>query len=683
MSFILQEPFTFINVKLTNAGRRQLSLGSLGFASYMFSDREVNYSIDRTLSYLPTSNRILSPVDNQPGLLSSFDGTLAQPLLSQYVSSAMQFATAQTPSYGFFSGFGGSYSAAPTSYSIDSTKILGSDRLDYSANTNGTSQITLAGVNNTPTVGNLVRIAWSSPNYTGNTSFSGNIPEMSATPLNYLFYRIVSGSSTPNTYLLDRAIPNFNNAYSASTKYTEALFYPAQSVETFYGSGATVDPQLWNMNIVRTSSVPGTNSGISGYTSYGSIEYNGVKQYFGFSSETPSFGVVHYTNQFSGNTYAEALIEQSVRVDLPYIMWWNTAGNNGQLMQQGTSLFDIYGTTVTDPISNTNYRNLADGIGSTARVVGRVYHSLKTIVITDQELLTAMTYKADRNWTLPDFNLSLTPNPHYPLNNSQATGLCQSGYTYYVTYLCSSQPYSPNVSYGFNSGLHCGYIHKIDGGVDNFGNPQFLSLNFAPNSFPFLRSSSSMSSTTYSGTGWNCNEVQILVNQQLSGYSYNVGDVPSDGWVLVSSGGSGNGIYTGDTTDLSIDPLKLAGYNFIISQQDYNSGSTYTLPTQYTGETDYKNFSGLTFGNESFFYGNVSANILATTYKTLITAVGGNNDYNDSLNGSYDPLLDDNTYITEVSIFDTNNNLVAVGKPSYPVTKNNARYLVIQLEMDF
>ena len=192
-----------------------------------------------------------------------------------------------------------------------------------------------------------------------------------------------------------------------------------------------------------------------------------------------------------------------------------------------------------------------------------------------------------------------------------------------------------------------------------------------------------MSASTYSGTGWNCNNVQILVNQQLSGYNYNVGDVPSDGWVLVSSGGTGNGVYTGETVDLSIDPLKLAGYNFIISQQDYISGSTYVLPTQFSGETDFNNLTGLTFGNESFFYGNVTANILATTYKTLITAVGGNNDYNDSLNDSYNPLLDDNTYITEVSIFDSNNNLVAVGKPSYPVTKNNARYLVIQLEMDF
>ena len=36
---------------------------------------------------------------------------------------------------------------------------------------------------------------------------------------------------------------------------------------------------LWNMNIVRTQSVAGTPLSVSGYTSYGSIEYNGTKQY--------------------------------------------------------------------------------------------------------------------------------------------------------------------------------------------------------------------------------------------------------------------------------------------------------------------------------------------------------------------------------------------------------------------
>ena len=42
MGYILNEPKTFINVKLTDVGRRQLSLGNLVFSTAVFSDREIN-----------------------------------------------------------------------------------------------------------------------------------------------------------------------------------------------------------------------------------------------------------------------------------------------------------------------------------------------------------------------------------------------------------------------------------------------------------------------------------------------------------------------------------------------------------------------------------------------------------------------------------------------------------------
>lgn len=678
MGYNLQEPQSFINVKLTDVGRRQLSMGQLNFASCLFSDKEINYSIDRLNRYIPTSNRILSPVDQEPSLSLNFDGTNPQLLLSKFVTSAKQFSTAHTETYGFFSSI-------TDSFFIDSTKILGADKFLYSANTYGGKQVVFGGVLNTPTVGNFVRIGWSSPNYTTNLQYTGNISEYSATPLNYLFYRIVSGSPASNTYLLDRDIPNFSGYFSSgstSGKSTNVIFYPSQSVENFYGSGATVDPKLWNFNITRTSSNPGTTEGISGYTSYGSLEFNGTKQYLGFSAETPVFGVLHYTNAYTGNTYAEALIEGTVEIDIPYIMWWNTEGNNGEVMTQGLTLYDVYGDTVKDTLAGTTYRLLRDGIGSTSRAVGRVYHKLKIMIIDDQELLTSLSYKSNRNWTLPDYSLTLVQSPKFPLSPSQASGMCETGFTYFVTYLTESSAYSSNVSYGFGNGLHCGYIKKIDGAADVNGNPQFLSLSFPSNSFPFLRSSSSMSGASISGTGWNTNKVQVLVNKQSKDFDYQIGNVPEEDWIRVSNV-VGNGIYTGDSTDLSINPLKLAGYSFIMSVEDYNSGTTYTLGKIFTGETDFNSATGMTFGNESFFYGNINSDIMAVTYKTLITATASNNDFNDSLNSSYDPLYDENTYITEVAVLDSNNNLVAVGKPSYPITKNDGRYIVIQLEMDF
>jgi len=192
---------------------------------------------------------------------------------------------------------------------------VGVDVLYYSANTNGGKVIELYGLT-TPNMGDYVRIPWSSPYFEQDLGYAQPIEEFSGTPLNSLFYRITSGTSTPNQYILDREIPDFNGVYTSSSgKSTYVAFYPSAPIESFYGSGTTVDPKLWNFNIVRTSSVPGTTSGISGYTSYGSIQYNGTKQYLGFSAETPAFGILHYTNNFTGNTYAEQLLEKTIEVD--------------------------------------------------------------------------------------------------------------------------------------------------------------------------------------------------------------------------------------------------------------------------------------------------------------------------------------------------------------------------------
>jgi hypothetical protein len=433
------------------------------------------------------------------------------------------------------------------------------------------------------------------------------------------------------------------------------------------------------MNIVRTNSVEGSFITGSGFTTYGSVQYAGAKHFFGFSSDTKAVGIIHFTNEYSGNTYAEQFIEKSFVLNLPTIMWHNVGAANGQGITYGLTAYDYYGDSYFDVSANTTFRFMRDGIGSSSNIIGRVYHKLKMAVITDQELLAAMTYKSNRSYTLPPLSASLVANPAYPLSTADATGLCKSGYTYFVTYIPESYPiYTSGASYGYAPALHCEYISVIDGQVDVNGNPQYLNLNFPSKAFPYMRSSSNMN--TYSGTGWNANSVQILVNEQLTSAGYNKGNVPENGWVRVSNKlAGGNGIYSAGTyLDLTIDPLKLAGYNFTISQEDFNSGSTYYLDSNFTEGTD-----NLFFGDESFVFGNLDVNILATTYKTSIVAYATNDQVNTSKNFSYDPNLDTNTYITEIGILDQNNNLVATGKPTYPIRKSIGRFLTFQLEIDF
>jgi hypothetical protein len=158
------------------------------------------------------------------------------------------------------------------------------------------------------------------------------------------------------------------------------------------------------------------------------------------------------------------------------------------------------------------------------------------------------------------------------------------------------------------------------------------------------------------------------------------GNVPADNWVVMS----GQGIFdctTATPVTNTVDPVALNSYQFIMSREDYVSGSTSGNYVMWSGHTSNGNY--LNFGDESFFFGTVDAQIFTTTYKTIITVVAANYEYNSSTNDTFNSLTDDYTYITEVAILDEQNNTVAVGKPTYPLKKANSRYLAFQLIIDF
>ena len=86
-------------------------------------------------------------------------------------------------------------------------------------------------------------------------------------------------------------------------------------------------------------------------------------------------------------------------------MWHkNTGSTIGVTLSQSGAQQTLTGLT-------TNYFDLADQHGN---IVGKVFNDLQIFVIEDQELLFAMSYKANRSWTLPEFtaalNVSLCPN---------------------------------------------------------------------------------------------------------------------------------------------------------------------------------------------------------------------------------------------------------------------------------
>ena len=101
-----------------------------------------------------------------------------------------------------------------------------------------------------------------------------------------------------------------------------------------------------------------------------------------------------------------------------------------------------------------------------------------------------------------------------------------------------------------------------------------------------------------------------------------------------------------------------------------------TLPSAY-------DTTSFMFGDENFFFGNLSTDIKATIYKTLFTINVLPNTFITSLNPTFN--ADNNKVaITEMGIYDSDYDLVAIGKFSQPLTrKSYADMLIIQASIDF
>lgn len=667
MSFNNLESTNYINIKLTDEGRNQISLGKLKFSKLVFSDREVDYGIDFSYNYNIDSNRILSPIDTHPDIEPfNFDGSSARVLNQNSVTSLKQFITGGTITNGLLSGDSANYSLLNV--------FKDSTTLTYSSQNWGTNEIIYNGSMSVDT-GDLIFVGWipvqSSSNILDSSPYS-----ISGVPLNGLWYGVLSADSGSSSITLDRPIPDFT-----STSQDVGVFsYPFNGIQNFYGSGLTQSTNAWNINIVRTYDVAGTNvgiEGISGFTQYGSLEYSGTKTYFGFSSDTPTFGIIHYTNEYTGNTHGEQFIEGTAQLEMPTLMWHKITGyTNSNASIMGHTFYDAYGKSIYDPVARTTYKNLRDGISSGDTIVGRVYHKLKLFIITDQEILNALSYKSNRSYTFPEPIVELTSHSNSNTPYYSVSGLCESGKTYFVTLAFENSVYGASTSFGYQSSVHSGYIKKIQGENDVNGRPKFLKISFPANSFPYMRSDTNISS----GTGWNSNYVQVLINEQLTDYNYNIGNVPPTGWIRVSSATTGgNGVYkASDYGDSTIDADKLNAYSFVVSRQDYNSGSTYNLYSGLTANQDVLNF-----GDESLFFGIVKVQTIKTKYITSIVEYILPNEMEDSLNPTFDKFKNDSTYVSEIAVLDSFGKVVAVGKPTHPLEKERHRLLAVQLILEF
>ncbi len=310
------------------------------------------------------------------------------------------------------------------------------------------------------------------------------------------------------------------------------------------------------------------------------------------------------------------------------------------------------------------YYDLRD---ASLRVVGKVFIDLKVAVIEDGEILAALSYLSNRNWTLAPMK-SVIANP------ATSTNAQKLWLTYRLGNTSGTANYSlgSDLSFGHQNSLHCQTLSSV-ANIDptTF---DYVEFKFDFNDLRFMRDSSTVGASA--GSGYIANRLMVLVQ-----FTSLDAKPQADRWVeidytpyLQAYSTFTNGAITRES--LSAQNYRLSGelVRTEIQARLTNAQPYYSLG--YMGTDDVA-----TFGEEIFFLGNVKTDIQATSYQTRFSILLNNAEFSTSRNPTWTPGSP--VYITEVAIYDDKDNLVAVGKLMNPLRKDAYSLRFITADLDF
>lgn len=482
-----------------------------------------------------------------------------------------------------------------------------------------------------------------------------------------------------------------------------------------------LEVKIWNMNIPWTENPAGLQPLLyEGYQDFGSVDYIGSKEYLGYNNSSGqtstdtvnyynSFGekivvtpeeqkaiaIIHYTNQtidfFYGEKFATEPYDntnpddttgqaRNFKLHIPWVMWHKNPeccyGQTFWIDPPGFDNLDLFQVQYMKSSVNTDmnepglrYYNLWDtnpNIDGYPNRVGKVYPDSQMIVIDDEELVAAMSYKSNRNWTLPAPQVSLiTPNT---FGSSSSTNgiLTGDSQTLFVTYVFSSDTY-------FTNSLHCNYYSKIIGN-NNECSPD-VSKNVA------VRFGSEFGCLTQpDGLGSGCTTCDLTngfyaQNLQILAQLVPTGTRPDPTqWRIIDftsqiSGTSINGFIT---------QSGLTGSTFIVTKDDYDVAPYYILndyiPLVPIGTVG----PNLNFGDEYYFYGALETDIQATIYEMKYKINLSQDEFLVSQNPTWTPGTP--SYITEISLLDADKDVLVVSKLQSPTLRQGIQQYLVKLD---
>jgi hypothetical protein len=302
-------------------------------------------------------------------------------------------------------------------------------------------------------------------------------------------------------------------------------------------------------------------------------------------------------------------------------------------------------------------------------VVGKVFPQLKIVVIDNEELIAAMSYKSNRNYTLPDLAAELVTSV-----GGNCTGVLKAGESLYLTY------WLENVGTGTTGTttvttpiLPCQRYTVIDNKTNTDKDVQFRIGNL--NELPYMRKRENVN---YDGFGFFADKFKVLA--QVVDKTTQNRPLPSN-WKVIDFTSTNITVTSGQT----ISPSLFENQNpnttgFILTGSLYTGGTTFNLGDELDMSTA-SYYGKMTLGDERLFYGNLRTHIGATIYKTLFNITVDGASIATTSNSTFE--YGNDRYVSEIGILDNNQNLVLVGKLSRPIRISDSTTASIELTIDF
>ncbi len=192
----------------------------------------------------------------------------------------------------------------------------------------------------------------------------------------------------------------------------------------------------------------------------------------------------------------DTINNKTLSITIPDIMYHRRNYATGQGTEMGMT-FTASGQSKFIGTSNVEYYDLYEDANyvTTPKVVGKVLPQLKMVVIHDDEIVAAMSYKSNRNWTLPQLSAQLIT-----ATGGTSAGLLEINKTMYITYALDNTSGT-----GLTETLPCQSYIKITNTTSSTKDVGFKINDI--DQLPYMRKVESLS---YDGLGFYATNFKVL-----------------------------------------------------------------------------------------------------------------------------------------------------------------------------